>query len=137
MSHVSNALQRALGAIHTNQTALAQRAGIDRTMLNRYVKGSATLGAESLARLLEVLPVEHQAELTAAFARDWIPEPYHHLVTIEPSSGQVILAETPPVLPEELDAEFRDALLYLAHRGLLHSEIRDMVLRLASVLRGK
>lgn len=134
MSFVSIALARALEEIPLTQTALAQLSGIERGMLNRYVKGAAALGPDNLTKLVAALPTPHKAALVAGFARDIVPDSEKPLVSIHPVDSRA--AETAPVLPEDFDADFRDALHYLAQRGVRHPQIRDMVLKLVVALRG-
>lgn len=133
MSYVSAALTRAVKELHISQTKLSESSGVQRGMLNRYMRG-AQLGQDNLPKLVAALPEPHKSALVAAYARDWVPEAEQSLVQISSANGHTAPAAV--VLPPDLDPDLRDALIYLAERGLRHPQIRDMVLQLVGVLRG-
>lgn len=134
MSNVSAALSTALSSPPWSQTKLAQLSGIDRGMLNRYVRGTAPLGAENLVALLKVLSPPHNSALLAGYLRDAIPSGSEALVAILTNAT---ISETPPTLPEDLDPKLRDAIMFLARKAMVHTEIRDMLMHFAKVLRGR
>lgn len=132
MSNVSAALHAALEDLDWSQTELAARADIDRTMLNRYVRGTGPLGADNLTPLLRTLPSPHDAALLAAYLRDLIPSDKAGLVSILCDS---IAREDPPELPAGLDPDLRKDIIFLAQKAQVHTEIKDLIMHFAKVLR--
>lgn len=134
MSNVSAALTNALTELDWSQTDVAEKAGINIGMMNRYVRGTGVLGEDNLDRLLHVLPNPHSNRLLAAYLRDLIPPGNEGLVTVKPNSSA---REEAPNLPEGLDPELTRAITRLAQKAHVHTPVKDMLLHFAKLMCGE
>ena len=135
MSQFGNALTTVLSELKWSQTYFAEISGIQRTQVNRYARGTSSIDLTSLEKLLQVIPAPFNAQVLAAYLRDFIPDGAEGLVTLD-LCGETV-QESPPDLPGGLDPEFRAAIVRLALLARRHTEVRDVVLSIDRLMRTK
>ncbi len=125
MSYLATALDTAIRADGSTQTALAAAAGITQSQVNRAARGRVRVKTNTIHAIAAALPAEHRGAVVAAWLKDQLrPE---LLATVEilaaghPSTGPV----PAPALPIELDPDTRDLLIWLAGQAVRHTAVRD------------
>ncbi len=131
MSHFSNAINSALAELEWSQTHFAERSGIPRPQINRYVRGVSIAEPESLDRMLSVIPASHHTPILHAYLRDVVPTRYRHLVHFAEEAAPNSRRQE---LPSDLDATLRQTILTLAQLAVLHTPVRDLLVSLVRVV---
>lgn len=131
MSALSVVLSEFFQGIPESQTAYAAAHGLDRSILNRTVKGADVPGPDTARQIISTLPKEKwQGRATAAWVQDRTPEELRALVITLPhdSRGE----EVPAIkqLPDDLPPDLREALLWFAQMAVTHPEIRTLLFSL-------
>jgi transcriptional regulator with XRE-family HTH domain len=135
MSLFSNALARAIEELGEPQNAFAQRAGLDPRTLNKYVRGRIDCGPANIQIIVRQLPNKQRADVLTAWLRDMIPEVGAGLVSILPNdTARAADLDFPtPMLQRDL----REAVNYLVEQAQRYTAIADLLIDLASALRGE
>jgi transcriptional regulator with XRE-family HTH domain len=123
MSFLSLALTDALHAAGWSQTELAQKASITQPQANRACRGKV-VGPDTMRSIALAFPLETRGGIIAGWLKDQLDADLAREVEIHSARSRV--AETPTFsLPEELDAETRDLILWLAQQAVRHTAVRD------------
>jgi hypothetical protein len=127
MSHLALALDSAISELSLTQQGLAALAKITSPQVNRAVRGKPGVGLKTAVALANALPPPHNAAAMAGWLRDQlsrVPD-ISALVTIYSTPQQIRETTRPATLPEELDADSRRILLWLAEKAVEHVDVRD------------
>jgi transcriptional regulator with XRE-family HTH domain len=125
MSQLALVLDDTLKLLGLNQLELAEKAGVHRAQVNRASRGKGSTGAEVIQKIVRVLPEQHQGAVLAGWLKDQLAPDLCAKVAIFGSGTAIAETPTAKALPEGLDAETRDLILWLANQALHHTAVRD------------
>lgn len=135
MSYLGSALGDVLHTLDWEQKKLAEKSGVTRAQINRYIRGKVpSIPPDSMARVLAAIPQSHHRKLLVGYLRDCIPMGYEPLVEIYGAASGV--AEVPPsgLLLPTIDKELDGILRSYANLAMRHTEVRDMLKTFLSAL---
>jgi transcriptional regulator with XRE-family HTH domain len=125
MSYLSATLSDALKLTGWNQTQLASAAEITHSQVNRACRGTVSVGPDTIHAIAKALPAEHQGPVVAAWLKDQLKPELLSSVEVYARSERLRESEPSPSLPEGLDPETRNLILWLAHQAIRHTAVVD------------
>jgi transcriptional regulator with XRE-family HTH domain len=134
VSRFSNSLVNALDELGWSQLEFAGRCKINRSAVNKYVRGKLQVGSGTLDTMARELPERQRAEVVAAWLRDALPQTSSGLISISTAER---VAEQPDFSLGELSPQLDQAVRYLLEKARKHTEISDLLIDLEKALRGQ
>jgi len=140
MKKLAAAFARAIRESGVERPQLLKKTGIGAPALSRYLNAKATPNPESLARIMSEFPEKHALELFTAYLQEVFPAELCRKIQLTEDSGSDSLSEDSSSYGVGLEThhdELEDSLILLKELAAQREDIRQMLIQLTDVLRGK